>query len=43
MASSADAMEAQEKIQKAMGEMINDIDKSHLRKIQVIKRIHTVS
>ncbi len=32
---SADAMEAQEKIQCAMGEMINEIDQSHLRKIQV--------
>ncbi|OXA56369.1 protein FAM136A [Folsomia candida] len=38
MAVSADAMEAQEQIQAAMGDMINEIDKSHLRKIQL--RMH---
>jgi len=35
---SADAMEAQQKITESMGEMINEIDKSHLRKIQL--RMH---
>lgn len=39
MAVSADAMEAQEQIQAAMGDMINEIDKSHLRKIQVFTNI----
>ncbi len=33
--SSADAMEAQGKMQAAMKEMINDLDKTRLRKIQV--------
>jgi len=32
---SADALDAQEKMQAEMGELVNEIDKSHLRKIQL--------
>jgi len=32
---SADAMEATRRVQESMTNMINDLDKSHIRKIQV--------
>ncbi|ODN02214.1 hypothetical protein Ocin01_04470 [Orchesella cincta] len=34
MSVSADAMDAQRRVQEEMGEVINEIDKSHLRRIQ---------
>jgi len=32
---SADALDVQDKMQKAMKDMVNELDKSRLRKIQV--------